>query len=100
MIWLSLLTFYLEPIKFEPDQIDHAYLPAQGEQRPPAGTRCWTAGWGKLKWFGKTADVLQEVDLKLFGDNEECGFIFFYFLIQKNHLLSHLKSLNDTFKFI
>ena len=46
-----------------------ACLPARGEDPQPAGTRCWAAGWGRMAWKGKVANILQEVDLPLISDS-------------------------------
>jgi len=64
------LLFPKRPIKMSAGSIDRACLPNQDERKPAAGTRCWTAGFGMLKWFGASATKLMEVDVKLFGDNE------------------------------
>ena len=47
--------------------IDRACLPNKDEQRPPAGTRCWTAGFGAMWWEGDSPTKLMEVDVKLFS---------------------------------
>jgi len=47
-----------------------ACLPPQGEH-PPAGTKCWVAGWGQTE-SGSVAEQLQEVDLDIMSD-EQCG---------------------------
>jgi len=64
------LLFPKRAIKMSPGKIDRACLPHQDEAKPPAGTRCWTAGFGMMKWFGASANKLMEVDVKLFGDRE------------------------------
>ena len=45
-----------------------ACLPPQGEH-PPAGTKCWVAGWGQTE-AGSVAEQLQEVDLDIMSDEQ------------------------------
>ena len=47
-------------------------LPKANTAAPPAGTKCWAAGWGRIKFRGQIADILQEVDVPLIGD-ETCA---------------------------
>jgi len=64
------LLFPTKPIEMIPGSIDRACLPNQDEQKPPAGTRCWTAGFGNLWLEGLSPTKLMEVDVQLFGDDE------------------------------
>ena len=73
---LTLTPLCSVPLKFDYNEVavpltQPACLPAQGVEQQPEGTLCWTAGWGRLKWRGKLANVLQEVDVKLISD-EQC----------------------------
>ena len=43
-------------------------LPKANTAAPPAGTQCWAAGWGRIKFRGQIADILQEVDVPLISD--------------------------------
>ena len=66
---------YSVPLKFdynevEPSLTQPACLPAQGVEQQDEGTLCWTAGWGRLEWRGQSANVLQEVDVKLISDKQ------------------------------
>ena len=64
------MTNFLESIDFKVHSAvaAKACLPARGEDPQPAGTRCWAAGWGRMAWKGKVANILQEVDLPLISD--------------------------------
>jgi len=61
------LLFPTKPIEKIAGSIDRACLPNLDEQRPPAGTRCWTAGFGAMWWEGDSPTKLMEVDVKLFS---------------------------------
>jgi len=64
------LLFPKHPIEMVTGSIDRACLPNPDEQRPPAGTRCWTAGFGMMWWDGVFPTKLMEVDLQLLSDHE------------------------------